>query len=150
MTAALSNGNLSVNYAFAESITYRFFSNYFESGLGFQLRYEATNVSQWSYGSGACGGNFITRNGILTSPSYPENYPDKEHCIYTISQPPGTIILLKFLSMDLQYSSYYCSSYDDNLEIRDGPAEASPLLYQLCGYEIPAPIKSSQNQIWIK
>ena len=132
------------------SFTFRFFSNYFDSGLGFQLRYEATNVSQWSYGYGTCGGNFTTQNGIFASPSYPENYQDQKDCIYTISQPTGKAILLNFLMIDLQFFSSSCTSLDDNLEIRNGPSEASPLLEKLCGREIPAPIESSQNQIWMK
>merc|ERR1711879_543538 len=79
----------------------RFFSNYYESGRGFQLRYESSNVSKWSYNFGACGGNFTTPQGIITSPSYPDNYPDNADCIYTISQPYGVTILLNFLSMDI-------------------------------------------------
>ena len=137
----------------------RFFSNYFASGMGFQLEYESTNVSQWSYGSGACGGNFTSPNGIITSPSYPDNYPTTHYyngtlysavCIYTISQPTGTLILLNFLSFDLYDYGSVCDSYDDNLEIRDGPSFDSPLLARLCGTKIPDQIQTSQNQLWMK
>ena len=130
----------------------RFFSNYVASGLGFQLAYESTNVSQWSYGSGACGGNFSTLNGILASPSYPDNYPNNADCIYTISQQTGTVILLNFLSMDIQICTHnWCDPcFFDYLEIRDGPSADSSLLERLCGSEIPAPIQSSQNQLWMK
>ena len=100
-----------------------------------------------TYRIGACGGHFTTHNGMLTSPSYPENYPDNADCTYTISQPSGTVIKLNFLSMHV-WSHSTCRY--DYLEIRDGPAESSTPLVKLCGGEIPAPIQSSQNHLWMK
>ena len=132
-----------------EFFFHRFSSNYFDSGLGFELKYESSNVSQWSYNFGACGGSFITPQGILASPSYPDNYPGNADCTYTISQPNGNVILLNFLSMDIMGFIGECE-FDDYLEIRDGPSAHSPLLGKLCGSEIPAPIQSSQNQLWMK
>ena len=98
---------------------------------------------------GECGGTFTTLlSGDITSPSYPNNYPDNTDCIYTISQSAGTVILLNFLSMDI-YIHYRTCGYD-NLEIRDGPSGDSPLLGKLCGSDIPDPIQSNQNQLWMK
>ena len=112
--------------------------------------YESTNVSQWSYNFGACGGSFKTQNGILTSPSYPGNYPDNVECTYTISQALGTVIMLKFLSLDTEKSSSSDKCYD-YLEIRDGMSDTSPLLMdKLCGSEIPTPIESNKNTLWVK
>ena len=125
-------------------------SNYFENGPGFQLRYESSNVSQWSYGSGSCGGNFTTPHGILTSPSYPDHYPNDVDCIFLISQPNGTVILLNFISIDMEYDEEWCGGCCDYLEIRNGPSDDTPHLDKLCGSEIPAPIQSSQNQLWMK
>ena len=101
------------------------------------------------YRTGGCGGSFTIPNGIFTSPSYPDNYPNYADCVYAISQPTGNIIMLTFHSMDIYYNSYfsYCTDF---LEIRDGSSAASPLLGKICGNEIPAPIQSTQNQIWIK
>ena len=93
------------------------------------------------------GGYYSTTGGIITSPSYPGNYPDNADCIYTISQPTGTAILLNFLIMDMAHHS---SCDDDYLEIIDGLSAASPILAKLCGNRIPAPIQSSQNQLWMK
>ena len=125
----------------------RFFSNFNKTGMGFQLKYEPSDVSNWSYNFGACGGNFTTLHGIITSPSYPRNYPDNADCIYTISQPSGTIILLNFLSTDI-WSHDTC--HWDYLEIRDGLSESSSLLGKICGNEVPAPIQSSIPHMWIK
>ena len=99
-----------------------------------------------TYRIGECGGNFTTPNGVLTSPAYPDNYPNNADCVYTISHP-NDIVVLTFHSMDI-YSSYSCSFH--YLEIRDGSSDASPLLAKLCGNNIPAPIQSTQNQVWIK
>ena len=98
---------------------------------------------------GNCGGNFTDANGHFSSPSYPNYYPANTYCIYTISQPNGTVILLNFLSMDIQKYWYTDNCYD-YLEIRDGPSTASPLLDKLCGSDIPAPIQSNQNQLWMR
>ena len=106
-----------------------------------------------NYRFGECDGSFFTKNGILTSPSYPDNYPDNADCVYTISQPTGTAIVLTFHSMDIEDDIDWCPSCTcdyDFLEIRDGSSAASPLLGKLCGSEIPAPIQSSQNQVWMK
>ena len=94
-----------------------------------------------------CGGYFSTANGTVTSPSYPDNYSDNADCIYTIWQPTGTVIVLNFHSMDIEH--HITCDYD-YLEIRDGPSSNSPLLDKLCGSAIPAPIQSSQNQLWMK
>ena len=126
----------------------RFVSKYFANGAGFKLRYDFTDVSHWSYNFGSCGGNFTTPNGFLTSPSYPNSYPNYADCIYTISQPTGTVILLKFLSIAIEYRGNDCDS--DYLDIREGLTSDAPLLDRLCGSEIPDLIQTSQNHLWMK
>ena len=113
------------------------------------------------------GGYFSTTNGMITSPDYPENYPDNADCIYTIYQPTGTVILLNILSMDIEYSTNYdydwiSDNYDyhqyggvtcntDYLEIRDGASEQSPLIDGYCGNEtvlsLPIDIQTTQNNV---
>ena len=129
--------------------TFRFHS---DGGLnqnkpGFKLEYSTINVSDWDQNLGACGGSFTTRKGIMTSPLYPDYYPFNADCVYTISHPTGTVIVLSFHRMDIEYDSTCGYDY---LEIRDGSSAASPLLDKLCGNEIPAPIQSSQNQVWMR
>ena len=121
-------------------------NNYGDNGLGSQMRYESSDVTQWSYKIGACGGSFATPNGILTSPSYPANYPDNADCVFTISQPTGTVIVMTVHSVDIQSPCFY-----DYLEVRDGSSVSSPLIGKLCGSAIPVvPLQSNQNQVWIK
>ena len=131
-----------------KTLTFRFTSNYIESGDGFQIEYESTNMSgQMNYLSGECDGYFTTTNGTINSPSYPDNYPNNADCIYTISQPTGTAIVLTFMTMDIKSHS---TCKFDYLEIRDGISDDSSVLIKLCGNEIPTPIQSSQNQVWMK
>ena len=140
---------------------FRFKSNLVESGYGFQLEYEQTNEAPtMSNRSGLCGTSVSTPIGILTSPSFPENYPNNKDCIYTISQPKGNRIILNIVSMDIEFDTYYKDYYgffdydyfyhtiyedyqhhqyggltcnDDYLEIRDGASEKSPLIDGYCG-----------------
>ena len=126
-------------------ITYRFKSNYFKNGLGFKLVYGSKHEEPlWTYRSGSCGGSFTTPNGVFTSPLYPELYPDDADCIYNITQPSGTFILLQISSLNIP-----CFDY---LEIRDGPFNSSHRLHKLCGHylDVPTPIISTQNNIWMR
>ena len=123
-----------------------------------------------------CAGSFTTPNGIVTSPSHPGNYPDNVDCIYTISQPTGTIIMLNILSMDIEYKDpdyydydyyyddeYYNNEYhfygghvcnEDYLEIRDGPSKQSPLIDGYCGdgktLSLPIEIQTNQENAWMR
>ena len=90
---------------------------------------------------------FTTPNGILTSPSYPQKYQNYEDCFYTILRPNGTVIDISITSMDIEWHS---TCYYDYLEIRDGGSEQSEVLTKLCGDEIPNPIQSTQNEVWIR
>ena len=121
-------------------------------------------MPQRTFRIGSCGGNFSTPNGILTSPSYPENYTDNADCIYTISQPYGTIINLTVTDMEINnhqislfgfsYYSYYYSDDStcntDYLEIRDGSSQNSPLISYLCGDETPEPVVTTQSNVWMR
>ena len=97
--------------------------------------------------SGSCGGNFTAKNGHLSSPSYPNNYPPHQDCIYTISLPTDSAILLNFFTFDVNDKDNCKASF---LEIREGPSDASTLLGKICGYEIPDPIQSNHSQLWMK
>ena len=51
------------------------------------------------------------------------------------------------------YYSYYNNDdtcQTDYLEIRDGSSQESPLIDYLCGDEIPAPILSTQSNVWMR
>ena len=99
--------------------------------------------------SGSCGGNYSGETGYISSPSYPKKYPANADCIYTISQPTGSIIQLNFLVLDLGVGFINDSCYD-YIEIRDGPSKVSPSLARLCGGQLPGFNYSTQNHVWIR
>ena len=135
----------------------RFKSNAFLNGPGFILRYESTDELKWSFNAGTCGGNFTTPIGILTSPQYPNYYPKNADCVYTISQPEDNYVILTFLLFSTHKferptckDGFYHGQTSDYLEIRDGNHEKSPLLARVCGTELPSPILSTQNKVWMR
>ena len=96
---------------------------------------------------GACGGNFTASSGLLTSPSYPDNYPASKECVYIISLPSSTFLDLSFHMFDLR-KKY--QSIDDNIEIRDGGSEASPLIGSFFKNSIPKFTQTTKNKVWMK
>ena len=114
---------------------------------GFQIEYSSsTDVNQWSFSNGSCGGHFTTPNGLLTSPSYPDTYPTHADCIYTITQPNGTSIKLMIQTYDVGFGLEEDSDY---LEIRDGDSNESPLLGKLWSASAP-PMISTKNSMWLR
>ena len=128
----------------------RFKSNFLVNGPGFKIRFNSVTSSL-----NECGGNFSEPHGVLTSPSYPNNYPSDTDCTYIISQPIDTFVNITILDLDTEYdSSLYTWCYD-YLEIRDGNSDDSPLLGKLCGNNTvnnlnDTTIISTQNQVWLR
>ena len=96
----------------------------------------------------SCGGNHTQASGLLTSPSYPNLYPIGRDCIYLISQPNGTYINVTFINMDISCHA----SGSDNIEMRDGITEDSPLIVSFCGNlnNTPGYLQTTQNNLWIR
>ena len=111
-----------------------------------------TNLDQWTYRYGECGGDFTTPNGRFTSPSYPNPYPQFENCIYLISQPKGVYINISFISMDIICHIDDGVIVGDFIEIRDGNSEDSALMGIFCGNisDVPAFMQTTQNFLRIR
>ena len=146
----------------------RFKSNHFLTGLGFQILYEATNVSGSTF-IGACGGNYRSPHGFLASPLYPYNpYPNEVNCICIVSGPNSTRINITLIDIDIEYTSDYYDYYSkyqdmhqfegntcfDYLEVRNGGSETSDLLGKYCGdsdvLSLPFSLQSTQEHLWIR
>ncbi|XP_033761795.1 cubilin-like [Pecten maximus] len=97
----------------------------------------------------ACGGVYTALQGNLQSPNYPNAYPASKECIYSINQPNGNSVTLTFTAFDVEGSSGGLCAFD-YVEVRDGGSETSPLLGHFCGAEIPDPISTTQNLMWVK
>lgn len=102
---------------------------------------------------GLCGGYFSNSNGALTSPSYPDEYPENAECFYNISLPNDTYITITILSFNLHDEyPHKCGSNQgyDYIEMRDGDSEDSPLIEKFCGRNIPSSVQSTQNNMLIR
>ncbi|CAG0896971.1 unnamed protein product [Darwinula stevensoni] len=58
--------------------------------------------SQWSSVDGQCGGNFTEPTGNISSPNYPDEYPNNAFCVYEINVEPDNGIELTFVDFQLE------------------------------------------------
>lgn len=63
-----------------------------------------------------CGGQYTSSSGIIESPGYPNEYGDERYCIYEISQPIGTNIILDMIDFEIEENGYVDCTYD-SLEV---------------------------------
>ena len=89
----------------------------------------------------------MNETGTITSPLYPNPYPNNAECNYFISQPNGTFINLTVEAFDIE-AHYSCSS--DFLEIRDGFSHESPVIGAFCGSNIPISFQSTDNYMRLR
>ncbi|XP_054159895.1 LOW QUALITY PROTEIN: cubilin-like [Oppia nitens] len=94
-----------------------------------------------------CGGTLTAEKGTLSSPNFPNRYENNIDCDWIIRVHPMERIEIKFSLFDLE-SHNQCSF--DFLEIREGDNSESPLINRLCGQQMPRPIVSNSNKLWIK
>ena len=84
----------------------------------------------------------LLTEGVVTSPNYPDNYPNNFERTYTIQVAEGLIISLQFSAFDIE--SHSTCDYD-HLTITDG--DGTTLMEKSCGYSLPAAITSRSNMI---
>ena len=132
------------NYKFHKFwfINSRFTSDSTNNEQGFKLIYQS-NDCNGEFCNSVCR-DYTAKTGILTSPYYPVLYPENTECIYTVSQPINMFINLTFLMLNINHWAR------DYIEIRDGKSEESPLIGIFQRPEIPPPIQSIENNLWIR
>ena len=135
------------------SIINRLVTDADNNGQGFRMTYTTHEE---------CGGHFPAPHGFLTSPSYPENYPNGADCTYIISQPNGTYVNMTILDLDLEFTVdlfFGFGGCKDFLQIRDGDSEESDYLGApfgaICGNDTvnnldDTTIITTQNQVWMR
>ncbi|XP_019353396.2 cubilin [Alligator mississippiensis] len=134
----------STMYTTENQLFVRFISDSNNEGQGFKLKYEAKNM--------ACGGNIYISDsnptGYVSSPSYPNNYPQHADCIWTIMTPNGQAVELQFEDQFYIEPSPNCSlSY---LELRNGADSNAPMIAKLCGSSLPGTQRSSGGVMYMK
>ncbi|XP_049840768.1 cubilin-like [Schistocerca gregaria] len=123
------------------TVMIRFHSDNESSDTGFQIAYSTVP------GVSSCGGRFTDAEKTITSPYYPQLYPYRIDCEWTIHLPPGERLYVEFTDFELEYSKS-CTS--DFIELRDGNSEESPLIGRYCGVYGPASFMSNGNKLYLR
>ncbi|NP_001072.2 cubilin precursor [Homo sapiens] len=133
------------------SLTFHFYSDSSISGKGFLLEWFAVDAPDGvlpTIAPGACGGFLRTGDApvFLFSPGWPDSYSNRVDCTWLIQAPDSTVEL-NILSLDIE--SHRTCAYD-SLVIRDGDNNLAQQLAVLCGREIPGPIRSTGEYMFIR
>ncbi|TMW47074.1 hypothetical protein DOY81_007853 [Sarcophaga bullata] len=107
--------------SFTNQMYLHFHSDSFVSKRGFQIH--------WFLLLNGCGGSLEGQQGIITSPYYPEPYPNRAECEWRIHVPSGSAIHITV--EDLALESYGNCRYDF-LSIYDGTTETKTHLASVC------------------
>uniref|UniRef100_A0A8D0DXD4 CUB domain containing protein 2 n=1 Tax=Salvator merianae TaxID=96440 RepID=A0A8D0DXD4_SALMN len=93
-----------------------------------------------------CGGVLTGLSGSITSPDYPENYPNNAECHWVIQAIANSIIKLSFVDFQLE-NSELCNF--DYVAIFDGPTMGDTLLGHFCGNVKPLDMVSSAHELLV-
>ena len=105
-----------------------------------------------------CGGYITEPRGYLTSPNYPQNYPNNSNCQWIVRMRPATTLQFQFVFMDLPNSNTECS--EDYLIMRNGERPTSPFFLinpsqgsnqngHICGTTLPQTKNTSSNTLYV-
>ncbi|KAG7512160.1 bone morphogenetic protein 1-like isoform X1 [Solea senegalensis] len=86
-------------------------------------------------------------SGVISSPNWPDKYPSKKACTWSLSTTPGHRIKLVFNEVDME--AHLECAYD-HLEIYDGQDARAPSFGRFCGSKKPAPVISSGNTMFLR
>jgi cubilin len=106
------------------------------NGTGFQATYQSH-----------CGGTRFSQFGIITSPSYPSNYPNNQDCTWVVQAATGSTIRVTF---DAGFSVLPAGTCSDVVEVYNGGDETSPLLGSYCGTTVPPQTETSGNLLRVR
>uniref|UniRef100_A0A4D5RL31 Putative procollagen c-endopeptidase enhancer n=1 Tax=Ixodes scapularis TaxID=6945 RepID=A0A4D5RL31_IXOSC len=95
---------------------------------------------------GSCIYNITAPHGKISSPNYPNIYPNSASCSWLIKTNPDIGIRLAFNDFELEKNNKCISDY---VSIYDGSDTNAPILGTYCGNTAPLPILSSSNQIYM-
>ncbi|XP_061652423.1 neuropilin-1a-like isoform X1 [Phyllopteryx taeniolatus] len=122
-----------------DQLLIKFVSDYETHGAGFSLRYEVFKTGQ------ECSRNFTAPAGVISTPGYPDKYPNNLECTFMIFAPKMSEILVEFDSFDMEPDTTpppgaLCRF--DCLEIWDGFPAVGPHIGRYCGQTSPGRVIS--------
>ncbi|KAM6976019.1 bone morphogenetic protein 1-like isoform 3-T3 [Tautogolabrus adspersus] len=97
--------------------------------------------------SAGCDHFVNTVSGTISSPNWPDRYPSKKACTWSLSTTPGHRVKLVFNEVDME--AHLECAYD-HLEIYDGRDTRAPSLGRFCGTKKPSPVVSSGNKMFLR
>ncbi|XP_074859501.1 CUB domain-containing protein 2 [Carettochelys insculpta] len=99
-----------------------------------------------AYRKDVCGGLLVGLSGVITSPDYPENYPNNAECRWIIRAVPNSVIKLAFVDFQME-NNEGCNF--DYVAIYDGPTMGDAHLSHYCGTVKPPDIVSSTHELLV-
>ncbi|XP_059213752.1 bone morphogenetic protein 1-like isoform X2 [Centropristis striata] len=94
-----------------------------------------------------CDHAVTTVSGTISSPNWPNKYPSKKACTWSLSTTPGHRIKLVFNEIDME--AHLECAYD-HLEIYDGRDARAMSLGRFCGTKKPSPVITSGNKMFLR
>ena len=121
----------------------------------FLFRFSFTAIARFTYGADqGCGGqvNVDSSTQIQSlDTDHDGNYEADLNCQWLLSGQAGKILKLTFTRFNVEReqnsTSVTCWDY---VEVRDGHSPFSPLIGHFCGAEVPSPVRTSSNFMWVK
>ncbi|VDO96888.1 unnamed protein product [Soboliphyme baturini] len=93
---------------------------------------------------GGCKFELNAASGQLTSPSFPDDYPNDKECTWHFVTTPGHRLQLVFTEFEIE--PHQDCAYD-RVELYDGPSAEAPSLGRYCGPKPPEKMLSSRNEL---
>ncbi|MBN3313300.1 CDCP2 protein, partial [Atractosteus spatula] len=98
------------------------------------------------YRKDVCGGVLTGLSGTISSPDYPDSYPNNAECSWTVRVSNRTVVSLVFLDFQLE-NNEQCGF--DYVAVFDGPTARHRPLGNYCGSETPPSAVSSSSQLLV-
>ena len=99
-----------------------------------------------------CRGTVVhvtTPGTIIQSPNYPKDYMNYQDCKAVVRFTQRQKVFVEFIAFSVELSRYGYNCKYDWLEIRDGKDSSANLLAKKCGYQLPPPIYSTGNTLYL-
>lgn len=128
------------------SITVVFKSDESYEEKGFLMEFYTDNEQSGRSTDEECRNTLVDRVGNVTSPNYPLQYSDNSSCWTLINVEPGSVIVLRFQVIALEFDDACMFDY---VEVFDGPSEESPLMGRFCGESQKRVLRSTGNNVLV-
>ncbi|XP_078077024.1 ovochymase-2 isoform X5 [Mustelus asterias] len=121
-----------------KSVTLKFISDFSHFGTGFSVQYKAVEPGTLR-GSGCGSQETLSKQGVIQSMQFPQQYSNNAHCRWLIQAPENHVIKLEFEDFEVELSNN-CSN--DLVTVRDTWIETNQSV-KLCGLSPPPPVFSN-------